>query len=451
MGNALSTTCCRLINVDPTADDANSAYLNSVTQRENLATWYRTNIAVTDVYEILRTIGHGRMGEVYHVRRKDGGRTHTEETKKKEEERGGEGGGLEPDLDSSMRSLRESLSLSNRSGRSRGRVGTSSASPEKNRSVRERSRSPFSSVKKRSITKKNKKTLAMLENNNNEDSSIGTGTGTGYEEQQGAVRKTPPNLRSAPKPKSILKNSGIGGGSTNGSGGGSSGSGEGDQSGCDIFCTVNGNDSPPSGVAGATGMTALITGKAFKYDNGEDDDDDDGSDDDSIPMNVNAISPIPSKILTPVQEQSQQLQHQQENTERKNGDDNNVEEAHPTFSISDDASVVSDVTNGDEMSSRNNNIDHVSIVAGDNLKQTGAKKDKWVPRRRVFFRRHYACKTIATENINREDMEELLNEIYMMRKMDHPYIIRLYEVYQVQRKLSFEGCFLELFGCVISF
>lgn len=76
---------------------------------------------------------------------------------------------------------------------------------------------------------------------------------------------------------------------------------------------------------------------------------------------------------------------------------------------------------------------HAQFSDGDQ----GAEKSpgkKWVPRRRVYFNRHYACKTIATDKIKKSDMGELMNEIFMMRKIDHPYIIRLYEVYEQNRK-----------------
>jgi serine/threonine protein kinase len=70
----------------------------------------------------------------------------------------------------------------------------------------------------------------------------------------------------------------------------------------------------------------------------------------------------------------------------------------------------------------------------DELDKDKDKKSRWVPRRKIRFQRLYACKTIGTDQIKEKELQELLNEIYMMRKMDHPYIIRLYEVYQVKSK-----------------
>eukprot|EP00551_Chaetoceros_affinis_P011130 CAMPEP_0203667244 /NCGR_PEP_ID=MMETSP0090-20130426/4119_1 /ASSEMBLY_ACC=CAM_ASM_001088 /TAXON_ID=426623 /ORGANISM="Chaetoceros affinis, Strain CCMP159" /LENGTH=929 /DNA_ID=CAMNT_0050531357 /DNA_START=665 /DNA_END=3454 /DNA_ORIENTATION=- len=518
MGNKLSCRIIEIITFKKNNDNSNSinnADANSSTpptQRENMATWYRVNIAVTDVYEILRTLGHGRMGEVYHVRRLDGGRTHTEASKKKEEERqlltqnsmhsvntsngaGGTGGGggggtadgngapmmisLEGDLDASLRSLRSIHSASKGRGRNRGgrggsgRIASDSTSPESlngsyhnnrgGRDNRDRSRSPFAKIRKRGIAKKNAETLAAMNNSNNSTNwnegdsyAGGSAIGNGDDEQPSnweRTRKDPPDLRIVQKPKPILKypkhgskpstpdgnasGTGSGNNSTNGSGNGSDRSGHGEHSGCDIFCNTSTNNSPDS-VVEATGMTALITGKALKFGpDGDGDDSDD--DDDSVPMNMNAVAPVSSKISTPeqlvssVQGDEQQQQEQQQNQQSVKRE----ESVHAMFAIPDDGSVVSEVTMGDETSSRHNN-DRVSIVTGDeDPKRTegGTGPKKWVPRRRVFFRRHYACKTIATNNVKRGDMEELLNEIYMMRKMDHPYIIRLYEVYQVQQKI----------------
>ncbi|KAL7471590.1 hypothetical protein ACHAXS_011881 [Conticribra weissflogii] len=53
----------------------------------------------------------------------------------------------------------------------------------------------------------------------------------------------------------------------------------------------------------------------------------------------------------------------------------------------------------------------------------------------VHFQRTFAVKTILTTRINKEQVEELVNEILIMRKLDHPYVLKLYEVYHVKRKL----------------
>jgi len=53
----------------------------------------------------------------------------------------------------------------------------------------------------------------------------------------------------------------------------------------------------------------------------------------------------------------------------------------------------------------------------------------------VHFQRTFAVKTILTSRIQKDQMEELVNEISIMRKLDHPYVLKLYEVYHVKRKL----------------
>lgn len=336
-----------------------------------MATWFRVNIAVTDVYEIMRTIGQGHMGEVYHVRRKETGRTHTTETKKKEEEmlmssiHNEEG--LAFSLDESLRgSLRGSGSRRGRSYHNRSQSSGSLSSLD-------RSKSPFrsGSLRKSRIAKKNAETLALNASTSIEIDGLDDITNSNNGDP---MRKNPPDLSNVTKPKSILKQSSHGGA---------------------ISQHITDHSSVHSEEK-STGMTALITGKDIL----DDDDDDD------VPMNVNAISQDPPS-----------------ESENKKPE----VEIHATFAepeMDDDMSAVSDITNQKD-----------SIVTGDipgDEKKEGVKK--WVPRRRVFFRRHYACKTIATENIKKDQMEELMNEIYMMRKMDHPYIIKLYEVYQVDRK-----------------
>ena len=58
-----------------------------------------------------------------------------------------------------------------------------------------------------------------------------------------------------------------------------------------------------------------------------------------------------------------------------------------------------------------------------------------VTKRAVHFQRTFAVKTILTSRIQKDQMDELVNEINIMRKLDHPYVLKLYEVYHVKRKL----------------
>jgi len=56
-------------------------------------------------------------------------------------------------------------------------------------------------------------------------------------------------------------------------------------------------------------------------------------------------------------------------------------------------------------------------------------------KQKVHFQRTFAVKTILTSRINKDQLDELVNEIMIMRKLDHPFVLKLYEVYHVKRKL----------------
>jgi serine/threonine protein kinase len=72
---------------------------------------------------------------------------------------------------------------------------------------------------------------------------------------------------------------------------------------------------------------------------------------------------------------------------------------------------------------------------------------------RDSFLRHYACKTVSTTRIKAQDLEVFLNEVSIMRKLDHPNIVQLYEIYSTRRKmwliteLCYGGEFLLFIGC----
>ena len=40
---------------------------------------------------------------------------------------------------------------------------------------------------------------------------------------------------------------------------------------------------------------------------------------------------------------------------------------------------------------------------------------------KVLFKKNYACKTVLTSRIKDGRLNEMMNEIYMMRSLDHPY------------------------------
>lgn len=49
--------------------------------------------------------------------------------------------------------------------------------------------------------------------------------------------------------------------------------------------------------------------------------------------------------------------------------------------------------------------------------------------------RAFACKTVHTTRLRKEDMAEMLNEIDIMRELDHPNILQLFDVYHGKRKI----------------
>lgn len=71
-------------------------------------------------------------------------------------------------------------------------------------------------------------------------------------------------------------------------------------------------------------------------------------------------------------------------------------------------------------------------VSSGNTESKDAKKAA----KGVHFQRTFAVKTILTSRINKEQVQEMVNEIMIMRKLDHPYVLKLYEVYHVKRESS---------------
>jgi len=368
----------------------------SISQRENMATWHRTDVALTDVYDIMDTLGNGHMGEVYKVVKKVETRgLHNAETRQKAST-----SYIAEDQDASVRSF-----MDNESDRSR-IFGTakklqrgSDHSLGSTGSFRSFS-SPFLSRKRR-VEKKNEETLKEIQRK--EQQTLGSG----------ALNHLKPI-----SPVPILRNPSH-----------------------DLKAHIDPIEVDHVICCSADGAVD----SEIASDN----------DDDSFPLDTATTSTIYDS-----------------STEKKP----NIEKqcstiigARPVICCSGDNVVDSDDENtlafDDSSTARKGKRDlHAHFVedsehegssaSGDKVStameglgfnwggnhevvdeiEQGTKK-KWVPRRKIRFQRLYACKTIATEKIKEGKLHELLNEIYMMRKMDHPYIIRLYEVYQVKRKL----------------
>lgn len=85
-------------------------------------------------------------------------------------------------------------------------------------------------------------------------------------------------------------------------------------------------------------------------------------------------------------------------------------------------------------------VEHIAGHRAEKLDQLGAvdftevlPADPLSDIPKVAFKRHYACKTVLVSLVKNGQIEGMLNEIYVMRSLDHPYIIKLYEIYQVKR------------------
>jgi len=327
MGNTF-TRCCK-------SNDAVDATLDlSATHREALATWLRQNVPVTDVYEIMDTLGEGHMGVVYKIRRKvetDG--LHNDLTRLKVLK----GDGSDEDAEKGNGLARSgSLQLP--------RVIRKEFTPSDH--------SDGHGIPTLALKSLVRKTSSLQDNDDASDKEAPSIT----DHHNG-------------KPKSILKN--------------------------------------------VSHLNLKSVSKAHDSISNEDDDEDDDEvegNNDEHQMNGSDEEP---KAVHLERRDSLQV-----NKERNK---------HPKFdTILDACGIACGITDDSAP---------ISIDNGSDTDKEHSKKDsKWVPQRTIRFQRLYACKTIATDHIQKDEMKELMNEIYMMRKMDHPYIIRLYEVYQEHSK-----------------
>jgi calcium-dependent protein kinase len=345
----------------------------NITQREKLATWHRTDIALTDVYEIMETLGHGHMGEVYKVRRKVENRgLHNKETREKA---------------SSFVSV---LDESEPTGRGyNGSLRGTNHSEEKSIASHSSKSSPiiFKSRKEKKLLKlKNEETLKYLqqERRKRQEEEV--------QEQESAAatstRKMSNNEPGSPKivPKSILKNP----------------------------MDVNPKD--------------LENLARIHHD--EQDNEDDGEKNEDVGMDYELDEKDDKESLNHNHGSPMTIQHK----------DSNLLHAHFLTKEQSENSLRDDVSEGEGIVVVGDESMSGSEHDSDRMDSKGKKTKKWVPKRTIRFQRLYACKTIATEKVKEGQLQELLNEIYMMRKMDHPYIIRLYEVYQVKRKFEHLHC-----------
>ena len=71
--------------------------------------------------------------------------------------------------------------------------------------------------------------------------------------------------------------------------------------------------------------------------------------------------------------------------------------------------------------------------AATSNRRRGGGNDAGVPKPK--HRRRYACKTLNTPWMKQSDIMEYINEIDILRDLDHPNIIQLYEVFTLKRKI----------------
>ncbi len=317
MGNKLQSKC------KSTKDGDIIPSVVSITQRENMATWHRSDIPVTDVYEIKDILGQGHMGKVYKVVRKVENRgLHNADTREKKLSSTSLMAGAHTNRDAdgfgnSERSV--GIYVGSNGGRKKGKSSGDSVLKKKNNV----------------IVKRDEGMLKQLQQKKEE------------EILEAAIQ----NLSKVKKPKPILRKT---------------------------------KYADPLG-------TSTITNAL-----------------EELKVGLCSTNLSSTEVMFCGMETSDVI-----------GEHNLVDTlgdiSHPLFTEDDSASLNS-----------------LLEQSKDGLENN--KNKKWVPRRKIRFQRLYACKTIATEKIKDGQLHEMLNEIYMMRKMDHPYIIRLYEVYQVKRK-----------------
>ncbi|KAL3774087.1 hypothetical protein HJC23_014014 [Cyclotella cryptica] len=107
--------------------------------------------------------------------------------------------------------------------------------------------------------------------------------------------------------------------------------------------------------------------------------------------------------------------------------------------------IKSDSDSKHSHSPSNTEIDVVGNVGSDmsklslerviSIESVNGNADSAKAKRGVHFQRTFAVKTILTSRVNKEQVQEMVNEIMIMRKLDHPYVLKLYEVYHVKRKI----------------
>ncbi|KAL7550958.1 hypothetical protein ACHAWF_014165 [Thalassiosira exigua] len=353
---------------------------NGLSEREAQSAWYRYGVPVTDVYDVVEVLGQGHMGEVFTVRRKTTGH-HTDLTRERAREH-------EDDLRYYMLDGSDLIANRGESGGGKlhskgGRKGSKGPSlggaVHKTKKVMKLSTGP-----RKSKGGGGKKTTSRgVTESMNSDL-------TAFIKDEGIVdsHHEPPSGDAAPV-KSIMRHDvryGHHGGSDDA---GSSPPGSPRRS-TDLPATV-----PESREGG--GERASARGESFRSPASE-----------AASSSANVFHAVADRYAAPT----------------------SVDELGCS-SRSDPGASTSSSKFG-RSASENSSRPSSSNAA---LRRTHTSSEGCVrkaARKGVHFQRTFAVKTILTSRIQADQLQELVNEIMIMRKLDHPYVLKLYEVYHVK-------------------
>mmetsp|Transcript_10927 Transcript_10927/g.16889 ORF Transcript_10927/g.16889 Transcript_10927/m.16889 type:complete len:690 (+) Transcript_10927:445-2514(+) len=81
--------------------------------------------------------------------------------------------------------------------------------------------------------------------------------------------------------------------------------------------------------------------------------------------------------------------------------------------------------------SKENNSASISSNSNSDCDQVGTSHNK----HHMQSARKYACKTVNTVRMKDREIKEFINEVDILRELDHPNIIQLFEVYKNKRKI----------------
>lgn len=401
-----------------------------VTQRETMATWFRTDIAVTNVYEIMEILGQGHLGEVYKVRRKVASRgLHNDETRNAGNAGYGAYNAMTGDKavssGASVSSYVSAPKAKKRFGLDLSRHSHAGLDLSRHSHAGDVSVASYGSGKghRRRFRRKNKK--KVIQDMLTDASSV----------HSAPVLKNPPSASLKP-PKPILRAPSHGKKAAEVN---EETKSQGDCDGCD-----------PSNIFVLP--KNLITTSPITP-NGS-------SDEDDITLNTNneddsAISPPGTfaNIIDPCISQGEMSLEQtpvtspssnssvndstgsNSSTSDSDGEEKQEYDDIKPPPISSLASPANSEATKQTRNVRQSSDGSVRILRTPKWEGKVSDKAEYVPRRQVRFQRLYACKTVMTNQVKKDQLDELLNEIHIMRSLDHPFIIRLYEVYQVKRKL----------------